>query len=713
MRQVLQHMRTGTLELAEVPEPALRPGGILVANICSLISAGTEKMIIDFAGKSLLGKAQDRPDLVRQTFDKIRKDGLAPTVQTVFSRLDQPVALGYSCAGIVEEVGADAGEFTRGQRVACAGMGYASHADVVFVPKNLAVPIPQAVSFEDASYVTLGAIALQGVRVADLRLGETVAVIGLGLLGQLSVQILKANGCLVIGIDLDPHKVSLAIELGADAAVSRTDNVRTAVDRLTGGVGVDAVVITAATDSNDPIELAGEISRDRARVSVVGAVKMDIPRKVYYEKELELRLSRSYGPGRYDPLYEEKGRDYPIAYVRWTERRNMSEFLRLVSSGAVSPARLTTHRFPIRSAQDAYGVVTGKAAQPFSGVVLEYEQERNRVQRVEFSRPKPFVASTVGIGFIGAGNFARAVLLPAFKRRKNAALVGLATENGATAHSAGRAFGFSYATTDVEQLLADDLVHAVVIATRHGSHARLVADALGAGKAVLVEKPLALDEVGLASILAVGHDSRPLLAVGFNRRFSRLSMALKSAMGPSDVLAINYRVNAGPVSADSWLHDPDEGGGRIIGEVCHFIDLLQFLTDDIPVAVHAVSAGGPTARLHDTVGITLKFARGSVATVSYYAIGDKSFSKERIEASAGGTIGVLEDFRELVISKGGRQKRTRLYAQDKGYEGEIDAFLRAVTEGGPAPIPLESLVATTRATFAIEESLRTGQPVAL
>jgi polar amino acid transport system substrate-binding protein len=635
-------------------------------------------------------------------------------VQTVLSRLDQPIPLGYSCAGVVEQVGRGAEEFAVGDRVACAGMGYASHAHAVFVPKNLTVRIPDDVSFEDASYVTLGAIALQGVRVAEVRLGESVAVIGLGLLGQLTVQILKASGCRVIGIDLDPSKIALAKELGADAAVSRADDVLGAVAAFTDGIGADTVIVTAATDSNDPIELAGELCRDRGIVSMVGAVRMDVPRKVYYEKELQLRLSRSYGPGRYDPQYEEQGHDYPIGYVRWTERRNMQEFLRLVSTGQVTPAKLTTHHFSIDDAEQAYAIVTGEEKQPFLGVVLTYGENTGgpKLRRIVL-KPRARKDGTVGVGFIGAGNFAKAVLLPRFKASADAALVGVSTATGINAKSTGEKYGFGYCTTDTEQLLKDESIDAVVIATRHGSHAKFAADALRAGKAVFVEKPLAIDEAGLARVLDAQAESSGLLTVGFNRRFSPLVEEMKRFFAPGQPLAVQYRINAGPIPPGTWIHDPEDGGGRIIGEVCHFIDLVQYLTGDEPVEVFAHSLGGPTAGLHDTVTITLRYRGGSVASINYFATGDKSYAKEHVEVYGGGGIAVLDDFRQLTLTRDGKRRRVKRMTQEKGFDQEVAAFLRAVKAGGEWPIPLEALVSTTRATFAIEESLRTGLPVRL
>jgi predicted dehydrogenase/threonine dehydrogenase-like Zn-dependent dehydrogenase len=713
VKQVLQHVRKRSLELTEVPEPGVRSGGILVRNSISLISAGTEKMVIDFANKSMIGKAQERPDLVKQVMDKVKKDGLGPTIQTVLSRLDEPIPLGYSCAGIVEEVGRGAEEFAVGDRVACAGFGYASHAELLFVPKNLAVAVPAEVSLEDAAFVTLGAIALQGVRITAPSLGENVAVIGLGLLGLLTIQILKANGCRTLGIDLDPAKVALALELGGDAAVARGGDVKGTVAAFTDGVGADAVIITAATDSNDPIELSAEISRQRGRVTMVGAVKMDVPRKPFYEKELELRLSRSYGPGRYDPNYEEQGQDYPIGYVRWTERRNMQEFLRLVSRKQVTPARLVSHSFTIDRAESAYEVVTGKTREAFTGVLLTYPRRSSPAggRTVQLSARKA-ARGEIGIGFIGAGNFARATLLPRFSKAKAARLQGIATANGRSAQTTGEKFGFAYATTDSSRVLNDPDITAVVIATRHGSHARLAAEALRAGKAVFVEKPLAIDQAGLDQVVsALTQDS--LLTVGFNRRFSPLAAQLKSAFGASTALAINYRINAGPIPPESWVHDPAEGGGRIIGEVCHFLDFIQYVTDELPTEVFAHALSGPDGKLHDTVAITIKLSGGSIASIDYFATGDKSFPKERVEVYGGGAVAVLDDFRQLRIIAGGKSQSTKKLVQEKGYDQEVAAFLAAVQGGAPAPIALDSIIATTDATFAIERSLRTGAPVAL
>lgn len=703
MKQVLQHVRSRKLEVAEVPAPALRAGGILVRNVASLISAGTEKSVVDFASRSMLGKARERPDLVKQTVDKLKRDGIGPTMRAVGARLDQPIPLGYSCAGVVTEAGARVGEFAAGDRVACAGMGYAAHAEMIYVPRNLAVKIPDGVSFNDAAYVTVGAIALHGVRTADVRVGDNVLVIGLGLLGQLTVQILKAAGCRVLGLDTSDVRVQQAAST-ADAAINRSADVASVVAEFTGGVGVDAVIITAAADSNDPVELAGEVARDRAIVSVVGAVGMQIPRKPYYEKELDLRISRSYGPGRYDPQYEEQGHDYPIGYVRWTERRNMQEFLRLVATGAVRPAGLTTHEFQIDDALEAYELITGAGSDPFTGVMLTYPAESTPLSKTVRLAPHVTGNNAIALGCIGAGGFARSVLFPAFEADPSFRMATVCTTTGATATSAGRRFKFERATTDPAGVLADPDVHAVVITTRHDSHADLAVRALGAGKAVFVEKPLALNEEQLARVVEQA-SAGGLLCVGFNRRFSPTAERLRALIG-DHTSAITYRINAGAVPADSWIRDPQLGGGRIIGEVCHFVDLIHYLTGEWVTDVHAIAAAAT-----DTLTVNLRLERGSIAALSYFANGDRAFPKERVEVFTQGAVGVLDDFRTLEITRNGKREKHGRWKQDKGFAAEVAAFAKAVRGEAGAPISLESLVHTTRVTFAIETSISTGEPV--
>lgn len=703
MKQVIQHFRSGVLKVEEVPETICQSGGILVTNVASLISAGTEKMAVDLAQKSLVGKARERPDLVRQVLQKLKRDGVMNTLRTVKARLETPLALGYSCAGIVREVGRGAEEFQVGDRVACAGMNYASHAETVFVPKNLAVRIPEGVSFDEAAFVTLGAIALQGVRTAEVKLGECAAVIGLGLIGQLTVQILKAAGCRVIGIDLDPAKIELARELGADEAIQRHADVESAVARFTGGFGADAVLITAAAETNDPIELAGIIARDRAIVSMVGAVGMNLPRKTYYEKELQLRLSRSYGPGRYDRQYEEMGIDYPIGYVRWTERRNMQEFLRLVAAKAVRLDKLITHRFPIAEAERAYEIITGKNKESYLGMLLHYAQQPGASPAVKtISLPGRRQSGEVKLGVIGAGNFARSVLLPRIARMKQVELIGIATATGRNARAIATQYGFPVCATDYRELLARPEINAVLIATRHDKHAEMAAEALRAGKTVFVEKPLAISEEGLQAVIEAVEQTDGRVMVGFNRRFSSLSVELKNFFRDAGPLAMTYRVNAGAVPRESWIQG-DEGGGRILGEVCHFVDYLQFLTGAEPAEAFALQHPDGL----DTVSIAIRFSDGSIGNIDYFANGDRGVAKERVEVYGQGRTAILDDFRSLELWRDGKSRTVKKLAQDKGFDQEMAAFMEAVRTGGEMPIPWRSLVLTTRTTFKIEESIRT------
>jgi predicted dehydrogenase len=715
MKQIIQSYRTGELWLADVPSPAPRPGGVVVRTAASLVSAGTERMIVELARKSLLGKAQARPDLVRKVIEKIRTEGFGPTMTKVFAKLDTPIPLGYSCAGTVTEAGERSG-LRAGDRVACAGAGYATHAEYNFAPKNLCVRIPESLDFADASYATIGAIAMQGVRQADIRLGESVAVIGLGLLGLLTVQLLEASGCRVIGSDPDKARCDLAKRLGAVEAVG--GRLAEAAAAITDGRGVDAVIITAATASNEPIETAAEACRAKGRVVVVGMVGMDVPRDPFYRKELDLRLSMSYGPGRYDPAYEEGGHDYPYAHVRWTEQRNMEAFLDLVAAGKVTPAALTTHRFAIDDALRAYELLEGKPQERFLGIVIDYPQDRPAVapRRVELAGVKP-VAGRLGVGFVGAGNFAKSVLLPALARQSDITLTGLCTATGMSGVETGKRHGFRFATTSIDELLADEATQAVFVATQHHTHASFVARVLEAGKHVFVEKPLCTTPEELARIDEVVRGlprPGPCLVVGFNRRFSPHAVAIREAFaGRTTPLVVSYRVNAGVARADSWVQDPDRGGGRVIGEVCHFVDLAGFLVGSDSLSVHAASIRTADRRdvEEDSIVVTLTYADGSLATIQYLAHGSSQVPKERAEVCADGVTAVLDNFRQTTFhGSGARPVSGR---QAKGFDEEIAAFLRTVRGGGEWPIPYDSLARTTRATFAILESLREGRPVAL
>ena len=713
MKQLLQNMRDGKTTIAEVPIPAPAAGMALVKVSASLVSAGTERMVVEFAGKSLAGKARARPDLIRQVVDKARREGLAPTVRAAFNRLDQPMALGYSSAGTICALGAGMEAFKIGQRVACAGGGYAVHAEYNLVPRHLLTPLPAEVDFEAAAFTTLGAIALHGFRLAEAQVGESVTVIGLGLLGLLAVQIAAVAGCRVIGIDLDPRRVALARGFGIEAVLR--DQAETAVQAFTANSGADVVLICADTASTDPVELAGVVARNRARIVATGAVGLTLPRKVYYEKELSFINSRSYGPGRYDPAYEEKGQDYPLGYVRWTEGRNFQTVVELLSAGKLDVRPLISHRFPIQQAAEAYELITGKKKEPFLGVLLTYPEAMPGVpvSRVLLSSASAArgtgALATIRLGVLGAGLFANATLLPAISKQKEIELIGIASQSGLHAQHAGRKFGFTYAAAQADEILNDPQVNTVAILTRHNTHADLVLQGLRAGKNVFVEKPLAINAEQLAGITnALTGEDLPLLAVGFNRRFAPLAVELSNFLGDrNEPFHAHYRVNAGFIPLSHWTQDPAVGGGRIIGEACHFVDFLAFLAGAAPVSVMANGLPDAGKYQQDNVSMTFTFPDGSVGVVDYLANGDKSFPKERVEVFCGGRIAVLEDFRSLELVRDGHRKTIRK-AQDKGWLAEWAAFARALREETGPTIPYDQLIGVTRATFAAVESLRTG-----
>lgn len=711
-------MRTGESVVAEVPAPAVRRGELLIAVSSSLVSAGTERMVVDFASKNVLEKARSRPDLVRQTVEKARRDGVLQTFEAVQNRLDQPMALGYSVSGTVIEAGADVSGFVRGDRVAAAGAGQAVHAELVTVPQNLVVKIPENVDFDSAAFTTVGAIALQGLRLAELRIGEIVAVLGLGLLGQITVQLLRANGCRVIGFDPKDDRAALAQRLGAEEGVSNEGALRSACAVATRGRGVDAVLITADTTSDQPIATAGEIAREQAIVVAVGAVGLNIPRKTYYEKELRLRISRSYGPGRYDDAYEQDGIDYPYAYVRWTENRNMEAFLRLVRDGAVDFAPLITHRVEIADGVRAYDLITGRTDERFLGVLLQYPGMGDAAvapaRKIEVARPAART-DKVRVGFIGAGNFARSVLVAAF-RDAGAELVGVAAATGVSARHAADRFRFRYCTTSADEIFDDQSVNTVVIATRHDLHAAQAISAINTGRHVFVEKPLCLDAVELDAIRAAyeARDPQPLLMVGFNRRFAPMAVRLRDFMAASgEPLLIHYRVNGGFIPRTEWVQR-EEGGGRLVGEGVHFIDWAIWLTRDEPELVHAVAADDTGRYSQDNLAVTIRFRRGSILQLLYVASGDRAAGKERIEVHGGGRTAIVEDFRRLELTGGGRRHTERSWLRsDKGHRDAVRAFVDAIRAGGPAPIPFEEIVMSMRATFAARESLESRRAVEL
>jgi predicted dehydrogenase len=714
MKQLLQSLKTGELKIAEVPIPDLQPNGLLVRNYYSFISAGTEKSKVDTAKKGLIGKAIEKPEQVKKVLDTLQKEGIVNTYQKVMGRLDSLVPLGYSSAGEVIGIGKEVTGFKVGDFVACAGVGYANHAEVVYVPKNLVAKIPEGVQISHGAATTVGAVAMQGIRQSGVHFGDNVAVIGLGLIGLLTVQMLKAAGCRVLAVDIDDGKVRMAEEMGANyAALDGRDDVESSALECSHGYGMDAVIITAGTSSNRPVELAGQICRKKGKVVVVGAVRMDIPRSPYYEKEIDVCMSCSYGPGRYDVNYEEKGMDYPIGYVRWTEQRNMEHFLRMLQDGSVKLDRMITHTFDFMDAEKAYDVVLGKTGETFIGILFRYDPKAPLNTKIHLTKGKPAHSEKVNLGMIGAGNFARGVLLPALKSVENVVLNGLVTASGSSARSTAEKFGFQYCGSKAEDVIEDQDTNCVLIATRHHMHASQVIKALERDKHVFVEKPLAISPEELTAIIKKWRDSKGHVMVGFNRRFSPAARAIKAFFkGRTAPMVIHYRVNAGAIPTDHWIQDPQQGGGRIIGEVCHFIDLMQYLTDALPVRVYGdeVLDEGQAQAIYDNVSIQIRFGDGSIGSILYLANGDPSFPKEYMEVFCGHGIAVMDDFKEVRLIGKGKSKRMRM-KQDKGHKEELRAFVEAVLNGSDMPIPFESMVATTLSTFRILDSLKENRPL--
>lgn len=716
MKQLIQNMRSGVIQVKDVPVPHPGKGFALVKTTFSLVSAGTERTTSEFAEKSLAGKAISRPDLVKQVIAKTKREGLLPTAQAALNRLDQPMFPGYSSAGVIAAVGSEMKGFSVGDRVACGGGSFAVHADYALVPRNLLVKLPDSVSEEDGAFTTLGAVAMHGFRLTEARLDETVLVIGLGLLGLLAVQIAKAAGCVTLGVDLSESRAALAREFGVSACTN--DEVHVKAAELVGSRGFDHVLICAGAKGSELIELAGELCRDRGTVVSVGAVGLNIPRKIYYEKEIRFMVSRSYGPGRYDAAYEEKGQDYPIGYVRWTEGRNMESFVALLSRGAVRTAPLISHRIPIADGAKAYDLIKGKTGEPYLGVLLTYGGDTSEALHPAPIQLAPTIkAASVSVGVIGAGNYANATFLPVMKiDAAPMTLTSIASGRGGTAREAGERFGFARVAADAEEILEDSDVNTVVILTRHHQHSRLSVEALNRGKHVYCEKPLALNIEELRSVyLAAIQNPAALLMVGFNRRFAPLAEKMKSFLSETgEPLAIHYTVNAGFLPSNHWTQDAEVGGGRIIGEACHMIDFLTYLTGSLPVSVSAVSLPNLGRYSDDNVTIQIAFHDGSFGTIHYLANGDRSYMKERVEAFSGGRIAILNDFRELETWNAGETKRTKsAFRMDKGHRGSWTAFVEAIVSGGKAPIPLDEIFAASLASFAVGESLTSKDLVLL
>ena len=720
MKQLFQNMKNGETRIKDLPIPKPGKGCALVQTAFSLVSAGTERTLVEFSEKNLAAKAASRPDLVKQVINKAKREGILSSVQAAFNRLDQPMFPGYSSAGTITALGEGMQGFKIGDRVACGGGNHAVHAEYEVVPKNLLVKLPDAVSFEEAAFATLGSVAIHGFRLASPQLNDTVLVIGLGLLGLMEVQIAKAAGCRVMGMDIAKPKITKARSFGVEAWTR--GEIEDHVPQFTKGRGFDHVLICAGSKDNDSIELAGTLCRDRGQVIAIGAVGLEIPRKIYYEKELSVMVSRSYGPGRYDANYEEKGQDYPIGYVRWTEGRNMESFVDLVADGKMDVRSLITHRIPIENGEEAYSLITGKKHEPFLGVLLEYpqknEQPQNRAVPVSMIRLQADEGNEKpNVGVLGAGNYANATFLPIMKESTGqCVLKSIASGNGGKARYSAEKFGFEKVETDGNTILTDPEIRDVVLLTPHMIHAAQTITALENGKNVYCEKPAALTPVSLAEVWkCVKAHPDQLYMVGYNRRFAPLALEMKQLFAEcAEPLAMHYTVNAGFIPSTHWTQDPEIGGGRILGEGCHFIDFLIWMCGSLPVKVNAFSLPDSGRYNEDNVSIQLTFANGSIGTVSYLANGDKSYAKERVEVFGGGRIAVLSDYRTLETWKDGdHKKESSALRQDKGHAGSWNAFLEAAHKGKQAPIGYDEIFSGMLACFAAIESIRSQDLIAI
>jgi predicted dehydrogenase/threonine dehydrogenase-like Zn-dependent dehydrogenase len=720
MKQIAQNYKSGELAVLDVPAPTCRPGGVLVRSLFSLISTGTELMKVNEAGMSMVGMARARPDQVKKVLDQVQQQGLTATYQKVMNKLDSYTPLGYSLCGVVTEVGAGAEEFRVGQLVACAGNEQALHAEYNFVPVNLCAAVPAGVAPEHAAFATVASIAMHGVRRAEVQLGETAVVIGLGLIGQLVVRLLVAAGVQAVGIDPVDARCRLAEKAGAALAGSPDDldALVSNLEAITGGRRADHIFLAAGGHSNGPVEAAVKLARDRARVVDIGKMRLDLPWNAYYEKELDVRFSRSYGPGRYDSRYELQGIDYPVGYVRWTEKRNMESFLELLARNSVEVASLVDGVFPLNDAAKVYSDLkdgTRKAV----GVLLEYEQPAADAPKPATSKVLPGAKtppvrnrgkgkSGCRIGFVGAGNYASSMLLPHLARLGTASLAHVATTKSLSAENAQRKFGFTTASTDSDAVFNDESLDAIFIVTRHATHAKLVCRALETGKAVFVEKPLALTRDEADAIAeAVTRTGNDRLMVGFNRRFAPLLTAMRKDFGGSAAGSnARYLVNAGKLAADSWYLNEQAEGSRFAGEGGHFIDTLSWWADALPEEVYAVR--GPEK---GDVQATVRFRGGATGTVAYLTGGSNRFPKETLDATGGGRNALLDNFRTATVwSSRGKATAKARGGQDKGQRAELEQFVEAVSAGAPMPVSVDSLLATTRATIAVGESLASGKP---
>lgn len=702
MKQIIQDIRKGNTLLEEVPAPMIRRGHVLIKTHRSLVSLGTEKMLVEFGKGNLISKARQQPEKVKQVLDKIKTEGLLPTLEAVFNKLNEPLPLGYCNAGEVIAVGEGVTEFAVGDRVSSNG----SHAEIVCVPKNLVARIPDNVSYEEASFAVIGSIGLQGLRLVNPTLGETVVVIGLGLIGLITSELLIANGCRVIGFDFDEKKVKLAKESGVQAFNASNVNVVKTVEEITGDICADAVIITASTKSNDVISQSAQMSRKRGRIVLVGVIGLDIQRADFFKKELTFQVSCSYGPGRYDEEYEQKGIDYPISYVRWTEKRNFETILDAISTKRLNVTRLITERVPI----DQYKVIYDSMGGNSIASILEYPETVDLQNTVSIKTTSHSSSKGV-IGIIGAGNFTKMTVMPALKN-SGLKYKYISSAGGLSAKSLANKYGFEHSTTDYKRILGDTEVDLVMITTRHNLHASMVAETLKSGKNAFVEKPLALSDAELADVISAYKDSNKLLHVGFNRRFSPYIQKAKKLLGDAGPMNIIATMNAGFIPADVWVHDLKIGGGRIVGEACHFVDLMQYLTGSLVKEVSMNAMGINPQENTDNAIITLHFENGSQGVINYFSNGNKSYSKERVEVYSQGRILILDNFRKLTgYGFSGFSKMSG--SLDKGHKTQFRLLAKSIQTGGEPLISFNELVNTTKATLAAIESFKTGNRIKL
>jgi predicted dehydrogenase/threonine dehydrogenase-like Zn-dependent dehydrogenase len=736
LRVVLQDVKSGGLSIEEIPQPVVRRGSVLVRNVCSLVSAGTEKAVLEFSQANYLKKAMLRPDLFRKVLNRAKNDGLWETFKIVSELIEQKIPLGYSSAGVVVECGPEVTDVKVGDRVACAGLFLATHSEYVVVPRNLIVKIPDGCDFTSASFVTLGAIAVQGVRLAEITLGETVVVYGLGLLGMITAQLLMANGAKVIGTDLNPAKIEWLNSIGGIGLLAG-ESLPGAVTELTGGYGADKVLICAATKSNEPVETTAKLLKQKGIAVVVGDVAMNVPRRAYYDREIDIRISRSYGPGRYDLSYEFGGIDYPFPYVRWTQNRNMQCVLELAASRRIDLKSLVTHRYPIEKALSAYDLIEGKVPGPFVGIVIDYTDDAAAEAKTgspvniatlvaEKAETKSIAAARkrsnkISLGIIGAGNFGKAFLLPALANTGKFDFNAICTASGVSAASVAKKYSIGTVTSNADEIFGSPEIDAVMIATRHDSHASFVMKALAAGKSVFVEKPLAMTLEQLEGIEAAWSDvvsrtgHKPVLAVGFNRRFSPLTNELRQLVAkhkrPASLI---YRINAGPLPSDSWHSDSEMGGGRIIGEACHFIDFATWVLGTPPIWVSANELASFDQATKDTVTINLGFANGSMASIHYCSNGNTALAKEQVEVFFGGVTARLENFMRLRVWGDKTKGKSSYWGQVKGFREEAQAFANRILRDPKAQTQdFDELLAVSRATIAVADAISSGKRVSI